>query len=185
MAMAVMAIGVAVAAAAAIKQGQQQKAMMEYNAEVARQEGIYRKQVAEVEIEDHKVRVAQLQGANIAQYGEKGLLFEGSPYDVLSMNERESLLDQKRIEHSGDYANNYQQQQALLSEMQGKIAVTQSYAKVGTLLASYGAGAAGGSSGSRMGTGTSGSMIGNKTMMGMGTGTGAAMGFTDYSIIGA
>jgi phosphoribulokinase len=122
----------ATGAAAAISSGKQQKKMMQFNAEAARQEGDYRRKLAQAEVEDHRTRVARMQGANRAKFGEFGVLLEGSPFEVMMENERNSLLDEKRIFHQGEYAASAAANQSMMAKYKGDTAVTQSYYQAGS-----------------------------------------------------
>jgi len=136
MAQALIIVGTIVGIAGTMQAAKQQAQMHQYNAEAARQEAEYRKQAAAAEVEDHRHRVAKMQGKNRAIYGKSGVLMEGTPLEVMQENEMESLLDEKRIIHTGEYQANRAEQEAVMEGMRAKYAKTEGIARSASLLAS-------------------------------------------------
>lgn len=127
------AASAAVGAAGAISQGQQQKKIGEYNAQIAQNQAIAARQKAEYDEERQRTMIARMGGtqrANIAAGG--GELLDAG--DVLGFSAEEAELDALAIRYGGKMAADAASQQAVLRRAEGKAAQKASYFKAGSSL---------------------------------------------------
>lgn len=120
-------------------QGQAQKKMAEYNAEVAANAAKSSQMQGQAEAERIRDRNARVAGAQRASFLSSGVTISGSASDVMYDSALEGELDAMMAIYRGDIGANQANSQAELSRMQGRAAQSASmYNATGTLLTGVG-----------------------------------------------
>lgn len=128
--------GTALSAASAVKQGNAQKSMMDYNARVAERQGQMARQAADLEEARQRNRTDKLLSSQRAAVAASGLDLEGSPLLVMEESAAQSELDALLIRHSGSVAEAQANSQAAADRMSGRAAKMQGYYSAGASLLS-------------------------------------------------
>ena len=116
-----------------------QKAMHEYNAQVAENNAIIARQNAEFENEKHKDNLRRLLASQKASFSASGVTRTGSTLDVQLDTVTQGELDSLTILYGGNLKASGAEQSAVSQRMAGDAAVQEANSKVGaTLLAGGG-----------------------------------------------
>jgi hypothetical protein len=135
----IMAVGAAVSAAGAIKQGNDQAAIADYNAKVGEVNAQQAQAEAAVNAGQQDRQTRQTLGQAAAAYGAAGVDMTGSPLDVMMDSASQGELAKRLILYQGDTKAAALRQGASVSEAQGGAAQTAGYFSAGsTLLTSAG-----------------------------------------------
>lgn len=102
MAQAAMAAGSAIQAVGAIRQGNANANMSEYNAQVADQNAALVQSQAAEAVRRQRIQSATQIGAMHAAYGASGVTADGSALDVLQSSAAKAELDALTIQNQGD-----------------------------------------------------------------------------------
>lgn len=137
----------AVTAAGAIQQGKQQKAIAEFNAQVAENEAISARNAAQFEADLQSDRIERVIAAQRAGAGGAGVQIEGSPLAVIADTAADGELDRLAILFSGDIAAARATSQAAADRLQGRLAQTKARFSAVSALLGGASKAAGGFSG--------------------------------------
>lgn len=137
---AVYAVGVALTAFSIYQQGQYQKRVGKYNAEMARREGEIQKARGDIELKQHQDRVRRLKGSQKVAYLKSGVqLGRGSALEVLADTEAQAALDEEIIKYNTAAGVWGKEAEAGLSLMKGRQGEAAGYLGAGSeLLKGYG-----------------------------------------------
>ena len=137
-----MVAGAALSAYGAIQQGQQAKAVANYNAQLRTRDSSVALDQAAQEAQQVRWAGQRAQGTLLAGYGASGVTSEGSPMDVLGASAAQAKLDEQTVLYRGTLKATGYQSDAALNRVQGENAVQQSQLQAASYLVS-GAGQAG------------------------------------------
>jgi hypothetical protein len=102
MAVAIPFVMMAMAAYGAVKQGNEAKAVGEYNAALGLQNAAIARDQAQADAASQERHSTRVIGAMRAGYGASGVTLEGSPLDVLESSAAEAELDRQNILYRGE-----------------------------------------------------------------------------------
>ena len=145
----IVAIGVAVAAAAvsayaAYEQGQTQQKIGKFNAKVAENAALARRQAAEIERQNKREQMAAIMAASRAGAGASGAITgEGSPLLIELADAENAKLNEARITYSGEVGARAQESEAIVQRYAGKAAARRGYIQAGASLLGGASSAAG------------------------------------------
>lgn len=131
---AVAAAGAVMTAVSAVQSGQAQKKASDYNAQVAENDAIARKQSAAFEETRLRERQRQAMGMARANAAASGNTMEGSALDLMAQSAQNAELDALAILYSGQVGANASRSQAAADRLQGGMAQTAGYMQAGTTL---------------------------------------------------
>lgn len=128
MAPAVAVAGVLISAFSVYQQGQYQKAVGKYNAEMARREGEIQKARGDIELRQHREKLKRLKGSQKVAFLKSGVqLGSGSALEVLADTEAQAALDEEIIKYNtkaGIWGKEAEAGLSLMSARQGEVAGT-------------------------------------------------------------
>lgn len=128
-------ITAAIGGVAAYQQGQQQKAVLEYNAQTARQQARAEREVARLREDQHRRQARQFAGAQRAAMGASGVsVGSGSFGDILADDAIQAELGALAIRYGGQQQSNFHTQRARLSSMRAANAGRAGAIRGGTTL---------------------------------------------------
>lgn len=128
-------ITAAIGGVAAYQQGQQQKAVLEYNAQAARQQAKAEREVARLREEQHRRQARQFAGAQRAAMGASGVdVGSGSFGDILADDAIQAELGALAIRYGGEQQSNFYLQQSRLDRMRAANAGRAGAIRGGTTL---------------------------------------------------
>jgi hypothetical protein len=134
----------AVGAYAAYEQGQQAKKIGKFNAKVAENAALARRQAAAIEADNKRKQFAAIMAASRAGAGASGALTsEGSPLLVEISDAENAKLNEARIRYSGEVGARAQESEALVQRFVGRRAAQTGAVRAGASLLSGVASAAG------------------------------------------
>lgn len=120
-------VGTAVSVVSAISGGQSQKAMAQYNAQVAENQATADRQAAAQQETMQRRKSAQLLSAQQAAIGASGATVEGAPLLAMADAASQAELDAQTIRWQGEVGAARAQSQANLDRMQGDAALRAGY----------------------------------------------------------
>lgn len=124
----VMAVGTAVAAAGAVRQGQAANIAAQYNAKVGEQNAQAAEQQAQSQASIQTRRASMENGGLLAEYGASGVVSgEGSPLEVLAQSASNAEWDRQNIIYGGRVRANSLRNQSGLDVTQGETAQQNGY----------------------------------------------------------
>lgn len=156
-AIAIVAVGAAVAAAGSIMQSQQAAKVEEYQAEVAENQAQMAKDMAAIEARRARIKGEIVKGQARAKFAKSGTTFEGSPLLVMEELAAQLEHDVQIIKYGGRVRAIGYQAEAGLYNMRARMTREAGYWAAGSSLltgASKIAGMTGAGSGAGSGTGT-------------------------------
>ena len=116
------AIGTAVSVTMGVIQTNQQKAMLEYQQKVNKQNAKASREAAQAKIENQRRQLKFTQGTQLARLGGMGALAEGSPLDIMGQTAGQAEYDNMVTEYEGEVQAIQFQQEAALNKYQSDIA---------------------------------------------------------------
>lgn len=132
---AVASLGASVVGAAgAAKQAEAEQQAADYNAMVLRQQAQQERDAAKVEASDFRRKENANMARAAAARGGTGVTMAGSPLLVDEATVREVALGASRLVYGGEVRANRLEEQAKLSHMSGKAAITAGKYKAGSTL---------------------------------------------------
>jgi hypothetical protein len=134
----------AVGAYAAYEQGQQAKKIGKFNAKVAENAALARRNAAQIEADNKRKQFAAIMAASRAGAGASGAITsEGSPLLVEISDAENAKLNEARIIYSGEVGARAQESEAMIQRFVGRRAAQSGYVRGGASLLAGVANAAG------------------------------------------